>query len=123
MQRTVCVDPSGRSHIERRAQRTAGLAKFQADVTALLRRPWIPLRGKTVPLADYLAFCEQEGSPEGDEQPVVDQLVRELLRALGYRNADISYNRALPGPAGRAVPDFVLAHPALAPCQQALDEG
>lgn len=97
-----------RRRIERRRQRAEGLAQFQADVAALLRRPWIPLRGKTVPLADYLAFCEQEGSPEGDEQPVVDQLVRDLLRALGYRDADISYNRALPGPGGRAVPDFVL---------------
>lgn len=64
--------------------------------------------GHPVTLGEYLRRCNTHGPPGGDEQSVVDLLMRRVLQALGYREGDVTHNRKLPGQRARAVPDFTV---------------
>ena len=91
---------------KRRQRSREGLAQFFGALRDMLVRPWIRHAGRTVTLHEYLAAREAEAGVLGDEAPVVDQLMRDLLGALGYSQADYSYNRPLATTRRRNVPDF-----------------
>src|SRR5262249_35428810 len=89
--------------------RPAQLAHFRDRLRVLLGQRWIQLKGKPVTLATYLSACESQGSPGGDEQSIVDQLMRTILEALGYAQADIQYNNPMIVAGDRAVPDYTIS--------------
>lgn len=80
--------------------------RFLAKMAALFREARCPDRDRVVCLADYLDHVSKD-RVTGDEAPVVDAYTRRLLDALGYGDADVSYNLAQGG-GGRAVPDFTV---------------
>jgi|GEM_PF-1425936 len=87
----------------------AEFREFQDALEALLKRSQFSCRGKSCTLAEYLDWrLEHKNEAPGDEQPVVDPLIRQVLEALGYSPADITYNERLPGMAERAVPDYTV---------------
>ncbi|MFY9823983.1 MAG: N-6 DNA methylase [Thermoanaerobaculia bacterium] len=84
--------------------------EFLAIVRDHLTRDIFSYEGHRGALAQYLDARRQAGpsSPAGDEQSVVDVLVRHVLEALGYREGDFVYNRRLADMQERAVPDFTV---------------
>ncbi len=71
--------------------------RFEAALLDVLRKPRRVQGSATLTLTEYLAT-----NPQGDERPVVDPLVDELLRTLGYETAHIVYNESLL----RGFPDY-----------------
>lgn len=86
------------------------LERFIDAMVALVSRRFIPHGGQVLALGQYLDDCERYGS-SGDEQPVVDELTRDLLRALGYQPGDFSYNLPLAHGAHEDRPDFTVRVP------------
>ena len=84
-------------------------ASFLDAFRSLLTTPRVELAGRALSFGQYLDAVLPAGAP-GDEAPVVDALMRDLLAVLGYDDAHVSYNRKLPLP-GRAVPDFTIRIP------------
>jgi len=83
--------------------------QFQDALKEVLKRSQFSCEGKSCTLAEYLDWrLEHRTEATGDEQPVVDTLIREILQALGYSPGDITYNERLPGMAERAVPDYTV---------------
>jgi hypothetical protein len=82
----------------------ARLQAFQRDVAQRLREPWVHHQGQAVTLAAYLDAGKASDGFSGDEQPVVDQLGRRFLEALGYEPAELRYNANMA--AGR--PDYLV---------------
>ncbi|MRG90756.1 HsdM family class I SAM-dependent methyltransferase [Polyangium spumosum] len=95
-----------KGRLARRQKSQDAFVQFLTALRDLLTRPWIRHAGRAVALHEYLASREAEGATDGDEAPVVDQLVRDLLGALGYTQADYAYNRPLGTTKRRNVPDF-----------------
>jgi type I restriction enzyme M protein len=83
---------------------------FLATLRDHLTRDIFSYEGHRGTLAQYLDARQQAGpsSPAGDEQSVVDMLVRHVLEALGYREGDFDYNRRLADLQERAVPDYTV---------------
>jgi type I restriction enzyme M protein len=88
-------------------------AQFKTFLAALKKQlgveavSWDGRRGS---LAEYLDWRHRQGATKsaGDEQSVVDPLVRRLLETLGYGEGDYAYNRRLPDVNERAVPDYTV---------------
>lgn len=93
----------------RREREEEGFQLFLERLGKVLLRRQYSVSGKSSSLAEYLDEQLSQGSgASGDEQPVVDLLVREMLEALGYTVGDIQYNERLPGVTERAVPDYTV---------------
>ena len=82
----------------------AKIRSFQQSVAQFLRNPWVNHEGNPVTLAAYLDTIEAGGTTGGDEQRVVDKLGERFLLALGYSDAEFSYNKKMA--AGR--PDYTV---------------
>lgn len=94
--------------LRRREESLQQFQGFCAKLRDLLTERAFDFGGLPVTLGEYLRRCESDGSPGGDEQSVVDHLMRRLLGALGYRDGDITQNRKLPNQRTRSVPDFTV---------------
>lgn len=94
--------------LRRRDESRQQFRGFCAKLRDLLTERAFDFGGLPVTLGEYLRRCESDGSPGGDEQSVVDHLMRRLLGALGYRDGDITQNRKLPNQRTRSVPDFTV---------------
>lgn len=94
----------------RQASEEKRFEAFLAELRDRLTRKSFPSAGRRGSLAEYLDWRREQGAskPAGDEQSVVDVLVRHLLEALGYREGDFEYNRRLPDTPERAVPDYTV---------------
>lgn len=88
------------------------LVRFFAAIEQFLAESFISHDGGVLRLAPYLDHCEAHGS-KGDEQPVVDEITRGLLNALGYGPGDFSYNLPLAQGRREDVPDFTVRVPEL----------
>ncbi|NJL71086.1 MAG: N-6 DNA methylase [Candidatus Competibacteraceae bacterium] len=86
------------------------LEQFIYRIEHLVANPFISHDGQVLSLGQYLDACERHGSA-GDEQSVVDELTRGLLRALGYQPGDFSYNLPLGQGPQDGRPDFTVRVP------------
>jgi hypothetical protein len=94
-------------HAQPTAEEAAAFAAFlQAVRDALLLRK-VPRDPEPWRLGDYLDAVGP-APRSGDEADVVDAFMRLFLGALGYGEADVSYNRRLDDDEERAVPDFTV---------------
>jgi type I restriction enzyme M protein len=84
--------------------------QFLATLRDHLTRGIFSYEGHRGTLAQYLDSRQQSAlsGSTGDEQSVVDVLVRHVLEALGYREGDFDYNRRLADMKERAVPDYTV---------------
>jgi len=85
-------------------------ARFFRELRETLRHRGFSDQGRSASLFEYLDR-RREGVREGDEQRVVDSLVRQLLGVLGYGGAEATYNEPRPGAGERAVPDWTVRAP------------
>lgn len=86
------------------------LARFFRELRETFRRKDIVDHGRATSLYDYLSR-RRESAKDGDEQRVVDSLVRQLLGVLGYEGASATYNEPQPGTGERAIPDWTVRAP------------
>ncbi|MCC6556084.1 MAG: N-6 DNA methylase [Polyangiaceae bacterium] len=104
----MSAPPTLKAIFGRRAENLRRFEGFHTGLRDLLAERAFDFGGQAVTLGEYLRRCEADGSPGGDEQSVVDHLMRRLLGVLGYQDGDLAQNRRLPGQRARSVPDFTV---------------
>lgn len=104
-QKTGVLELARRQDVEEKE-----IARFLHDLRETLRQKDVIDHGHATSLYDYLSR-RRESAKDGDEQRVVDSLVRRLLGVLGYGGALATYNEPQSGTAERAIPDWTVRAP------------